>query len=149
MDISLRRKLKVALGNAPFRLKGIGHVVLGMLLAACSSTSHTEKQPHGTKLFFIQIQASQEGISVQTNNVFAGKTPLTLVVLASKEGTFHNFGAPQYVIQAVPALTNGIWPTQAFRTGSGSTPGDRIPGTIFFDMEHPSASFSVDTFPDN
>jgi len=139
--------------NERFHLKGkvllLGNVVAVLLLAACSSTTPAEKEPHGTKLFYIQIQASHEGVSIETNNVFAGKAPFTLGVLGNKGGTFHNFGSLEYVVRAVPAVTNGSWPTQAFKTGDGSTPGDRIPGMIFFDMDRPSASFSVDTLPED
>ena len=97
----------------------------------------------------MQVQASREGISVETNNVFAGKAPLTVKVFGDKGGTFHNFGAPQYVVRAVPAMTNAFVPTQRFKTGTKSTPGDKIPGVIFFDMDRPTGSFTIDTFPEN
>src|SRR5258708_25435541 len=117
------------------------------VLAGCSTTPNGEKGPESTIAFYVQVQASQEGIRVETNSVYAGKTPLTLRLFGDEGGTFHNFGAPQYIVRALPANTNRFVPTQVFRTGAGSTPGDRIPGLIFFDMEQATGSFSIDTFP--
>lgn len=122
---------------------------LAAVLLGCSSTPPGEKGPQGTQAFYVQVQASREDIRIETNNVFAGNSPLTLKIFGDKGGTFHNFGAPQYTIRAAPASTNGISPTQVFKTGQGSSPGDKIPGTIFFDMDRPGGSFSIDTFPEN
>jgi len=122
---------------------------LGALLNACSTSAPGEKGPDGTRAFYLQVQASRDGISVETNNVLAGKAPLTIKVFGDTGGTFHNFGAPQFVVRALPATTNAFVPTQKFRTGTKSTPGDKIPGVVFFDMDRPSGSFTIDTFPEN
>jgi hypothetical protein len=119
-----------------------------LFIIGCSSTPTDDKGVEGTKAFYIHVQASREGISIETNNVFAGKAPLTLKLFGDKDGTFHNFGASQYVVRALPESTNHFIPTQAFNTGTKSSPGDRIPGLIFFDMDNASGSFSVYTFPD-
>jgi hypothetical protein len=121
--------------------------VAGLLLS-CTSTPKADKGPESTKAFYVQVQASREGVSIETNNVFAGKAPLVLRLMGDQDGTFHNFGAPEYVVRAVPETTNAFIPTQAFKTGDKSSPGDRIPGLIFLDMSNPSGSFSVDTFPE-
>jgi hypothetical protein len=117
-------------------------------MLGCSSTPKADKGPEGTKAFYVQVQTSREGVSIETNNVFAGKAPLVLRLMGDKDGTFHNFGSPQYVIRALPESTNSFIPTQVFKTGDKSSPGDRVPGLIFFDMNSASGSFSVDTFPD-
>ena len=124
------------------------HSAFAAVLLGCSSTPKGDKGPEGTKAFYIQVQASREGVSIETNNVFAGKAPFLLRLMGDKDGTFHNFGSPQYVVRALPATTNAFTPTQAFKTGDKSSPGDRIPGLIFFDMSSASGSFSVDTFPE-
>jgi hypothetical protein len=117
-------------------------------LLGCTSTPKGDKGPEGTKAFYVQVQASREGVSIETNNVFAGKAPFVLRLMGDKDGTFHNFGSPQYVVRALPETTNAFVPTQVFKTGDGSSPGDRIPGLIFLDMNSASGSFSVDTFPE-
>lgn len=126
----------------------LSHAGVAGLLLSCSSTPKGDKGPESTKAFYVQVQASRDGVSIETNHVFAGKAPLVLRLMGDKDGTFHNFGAPQYFVRAVPETTNAFIPTQAFKTGDKSSPGDRIPGLIFLDMSNPSGSFSVDTFPE-
>jgi hypothetical protein len=126
----------------------LSHAALATGLLSCSSTPKADKGPESTKAFYVQVQASREGVSIETNNVFAGKAPFVLRLMGDQDGTFHNFGAPEYVVRAVPETTNAFIPTQAFKTGDKSSPGDRIPGLIFLDMSNPSGSFSVDTFPE-
>ena len=129
-------------------LNGLSSVGVAVALLSCSSTPQGDKGPEGTKAFYVQVQASREGVSIETNNVFAGKAPFVLRLMGDKDGTFHNFGSPEYVVRALPETTNGFAPTQVFKTGNGSSPGDRIPGLIFLDMNSASGSFSVDTFPE-
>ena len=96
----------------------------------------------------MHVQASRDGVGIETNNVLAGKAPLVLRLMGDKGGTFHNFGDSQYVVRAVPDSKNSPVAMQVFKTGNKSSPGDRIPGLIFLDIDNPSGSFSVDTFPD-
>jgi hypothetical protein len=125
----------------------LSHVAVAVVLVSCSSTPAGDKGADGTEAFYIQVQASSDGVSIETNSVFAGKAPLTLRLFGDKDGTFHNFGTPQYVVRALPGSTNAFVPTQVFKTGNKSSPGDRIPGLIFFDMDSANGSFSVDTLP--
>jgi hypothetical protein len=118
-----------------------------VMLASCSSTPAGDKGADGTTAFYVQVQASREGVTIETNNAFAGKAPMTLRLFGDKDGTFRNFGAPDYVVRALPGSTNAFIPTQVFKTGNKSSPGDRIPGLIFLDMESASGSFSLDTLP--
>jgi hypothetical protein len=137
------------MGNLVNRISVILSCAAGaVFIIGCSSTPADDKGADGTTAYYIRVQTSREGISIETNNVFAGKSPLTIKLFGDKDGTFHNFGAPQYVVRALPESTNHFIPTQAFRTGNKSSPGDRVPGMIFFDMDSASGSFSVDTFPD-
>ena len=137
------------MNNLPTRaLRVLAFAALAAVLLSCSSTPKADKGPESTKAFYVQVQASREGVSIETNNVFAGKAPFVLRLMGDQDGTFHNFGAPEYVVRAVPETTNAYIPTQVFKTGDKSSPGDRIPGLIFLDMNNPSGSFSVDTFPE-
>ena len=122
---------------------------IAAFIAGCETTPSSEKGPEHTKTFYVQVQASVEGVRIETNNAFAGNAPLTLRILGNKDGTFHNFGNPQFVFRALPLTTNGLAPVQVFKAGTSSSPGDRIPGLIFFDMARPTGSFSVDSAAEN
>jgi len=134
-------KICSKMNNLPRRaLRVLAFAGVAAVLLGCSSTPTGDKGPEGTKAFYVQVQASREGVSIETNNVFAGKAPFVLRLMGDKDGTFHNFGAPEYVVRAVPETTNAFIPTQAFKTGNKSSPGDRVPGLIFLDMRNPSGS---------
>jgi hypothetical protein len=98
--------------------------------------------------YFIKVESSVPGAGVETNGVFAGKTPLTLKVFGDYPGYFHNFGSPEFVLRASPENTNEFFQTRTFRTGRGSTPGDRIPGFIFLDLSQPGGGVIIDLAPD-
>ena len=123
---------------------------MAVVVAGCETTPKGEKGPEHTKSFYVQVQASVEGVRIETNNMYAGTAPVTLRILGNKNGTFHNFaGNPQFVFRALPVTSNGLAPTQVFKAGNSSSPGDRIPGLIFFDMARPGGSFSVDSAAEN
>jgi len=126
----------------------MGSTVAAAVLLGCSSTPNGDKGTEGTTAFYVHVQASRDGVGIETNNVLAGKAPLVLRLMGDKGGTFHNFGDSQYVVRAVPDSKNSPVAMQVFKTGNKSSPGDRIPGLIFLDIDNPSGSFSVDTFPD-
>jgi hypothetical protein len=123
---------------------------LASLLTACRTT--TPDSEHGsdkTAAFYLKVESSVPGVTIETNNVFAGKTPLTLRIFGDSQGsTFHNFGSPEYVLRALPLTTNQFLQTRVFKTGKGSAPGEKIPGLIFFDMSQQSGGLIIDTFPD-
>lgn len=126
-------------------------LLAGLCLAAggCgTSAPNTERGPERTVAQYVKVESSVPGVSIETNNVFAGKTPLTLVVFGDAPGTFHNFGKPQFVLRALPLSTNQFLQTKVFRAGKGSAPGDSIPGLVFFDMSQPSGAMQIDTFPE-
>ena len=123
---------------------------LAGMLAGCQTSPPDSKPKQGkTIAYYLRIESSEPGVSIETNKVYAGKTPLTLQILGDAPGTFHDFGSPEYILRALPLTTNQFLQTKAFRTGKkGSAQGDRIPGLIFFDMSQPSGALLIDTFPD-
>jgi len=122
---------------------------LAALLAGCQTgPPDDEHGPDGTVAYYIKVESSVPGASVETNHVFAGKTPLTLKVLGDYPGSFHNFGSPEFVLSALPSSANEFVQTRIFKTGHGSKPGERIPGLVFFDLSQPSGALLVDSTPD-
>ncbi|PWU13370.1 MAG: hypothetical protein C5B50_19340 [Verrucomicrobia bacterium] len=118
------------------------------VLAGCSTVFQTESGPDHTVASYVQVESSVPGVTVETNNVYAGKTPLTLKVFGNEDGTFHDFGHPEFVIRALPLSTNQFEQTQRFHVSSHAGPGDTIPGLIFFEMDRRTGGLSVDSIPD-
>jgi hypothetical protein len=122
--------------------------LVGASLAGCETTPDDEKGADHTVGYYMRVEASEPGVSIETNGVFAGKTPLQLHVFGDKNGFFHNLGSPEYSVRALPIHTNQFPQAQVFSTGNKSLPGARIPGLIFFDMNQKSGSFSLDLMPE-
>jgi hypothetical protein len=124
-------------------------VLVAAVLVGCSTTPDAESGPHGTIAYYVKVESSEPGVSIETNHVYAGTAPLRLKVFGNKDGSFHNFGSPEYVVGALPLTTNQFLQTQSFRTAGKSAPGANIPGLIFFDLNRKNASFSLDVAPEN
>lgn len=123
--------------------------VLVCLLPACQTTGpDTERGPDRTVAAYLKVESSVPGIAVETNGVFAGKTPLTLRIFGDAGGTFHSFGSPEYTLRALPSTTNEFTQVKAFRAGTRSVPGEKIPGLIFFDMSQPEGTVLIDSIPE-
>jgi hypothetical protein len=119
------------------------------ILAGCRSASaDTETGPNRTIADYLRIESSVPGVNIETNNVLAGKTPLTLKIFGDVSGTFHNFGSSEYIVRALPLTTNQFLQTRVFRTGKSSSPGDKIPGLLFFDMSQQGSGVLIDSIPD-
>ena len=125
-------------------------LVSAALLVSCNTPPfHTgETGPDGTLPYFMSVESSEPGASIETNHVFAGKTPLTIKVFGDYPGNFHDFGSPEFVLRVSPENTNEVIQTRIFRTGRGSTPGDRIPGLVFLDLAQPGTGAIIDSTPD-
>jgi len=121
---------------------------VGLVTGCQSSSSETEHGPGRTIAFYISVDSSVPGVTIETNKVIAGKTPLTLKVFGDVTGGFHNFGSPEFVVRALSSSTNEFTQSKSFRTGKNSAPGDRIPGFIFFDMSRPTSGISIDSVPE-
>jgi len=123
--------------------------VTAATLFGCATAPDSGKRPGGTVAYSVRVESSEPGVTIETNSVYAGKTPLQLKVLGGKDRTFHNFGSPQYLVRALPLNTNQFLQTQTFSTGDRSSPGARIPGLIFFNMNQKDGGFSIDVDPEN
>jgi hypothetical protein len=105
------------------------------LLAGCQSIPPgAERGPDGTIAYDVLIEASEPGARIEANGEVVGNTPLHLKVFGDTDGTFHDFGAFEYVVRALPVATNQFVQTRVFHTGRMFTPEDRIPQRISFDM---------------
>lgn len=113
------------------------------LFAGCETIPPgAEPGPNGTIAYNVLIEASEPGAKVQVNNQVVGNTPLTLKVFGDKDGTFHDFGSFEYVVQALPVRTNQFAQTRVYHTGKMFGPEDRIPDRIYFDMNQPSQAYA-------
>lgn len=123
--------------------------VLGLLLLAlgasgCSTTDsnptdRVERGRDGTIAYKVLIESSEPGVRIEANQEYVGDTPLTLTIFGDKDGTFHNFGSPEYVIRALPTKPGQAAQVKVFRTGKWFAPEDMIPKRILFDQEHPAS----------
>jgi len=108
-------------------------------LAGCQTfPPGAERGPHGTMAYEVPIEASDAGVKVYANGERVGETPFKLKVFGDPDGTFHNFGSDQYVLQAVPTQTNQFAQIRVFQTGGVFVPEDKIPVSVHFDMNQPS-----------
>lgn len=96
-----------------------------------------EPGPHGTMAYLVPVETSEQGVTIYANGQKAGVTPLTLKIFGDPDGTFHDFGSYNFVVQAVPTKTNQFVQTRVFGTGRMFTPQDKIPERIQFDMSQP------------
>ncbi len=121
-------------------------VMLSAVLGSgCVSTGNkVEKGPNGTIAYLVEIESNEPGARVEANGDSVGKTPMTLKIFGDKDGTFHNFGSDQYVVQVFPVRTNQFIQTRTFRTGGWFSQEDRIPKRLYFDLNQKSEGFSID-----
>jgi hypothetical protein len=123
-------------------------VGLVALVTGCESVPPgVERGPHGTIAYDVLVESSPPGVRIAANGEDVGVTPLTLRIFGDKDGTFHDFGAYEYVVQAYPADTNQYLQTRVFQTGRMFTPQDTIPRQIFFEMHQPPARYVVPAYP--
>jgi hypothetical protein len=121
----------------------------GMLAGCQTSVPDSEAGPEKTAAYYIKVESSEPGVTIETNKVYAGQTPLTFKVFGDSPGAFHDFGRREYTVRALPLTTNQFLQTRVFRTGKASALGDRIPGFIFFDMSRQGGEgFLIDSIPD-
>ncbi|HXJ58410.1 MAG TPA: PEGA domain-containing protein [Verrucomicrobiae bacterium] len=117
-----------------------------VLLAGCATngTSKPERGPEGTIAYSIQIESSEPGARVEANGEYLGKTPIVVKIFGDKDGTFHNFGADDYVIKVYPVKQGQYLQTKVFRTGRWFSQQDKIPSKLYFDLEVKSEGFTID-----
>jgi hypothetical protein len=116
-----------------------------LLFIGCATTSSgPEKGPDGTIAYHVQIESSEPGARVEANGDYVGNTPTTLKIFGDKDGTFHNFGSSDFIIQVTPQNTNHFPQTRVFRTGGWFSQEDQIPKRLFFDTTKKSEGFTIE-----
>jgi len=123
------------------RLWLIALAAVGFLTGCESLPPGAERGPHGTMAFLVPVEASVPGTKIYANGHEAGVAPLTLKIFGDKDGTFHDFGAYEFVVQAVPSQTNQHVQTKVFQTGRMFSPEDKIPERIVFNMDLPPTTY--------
>jgi hypothetical protein len=129
-----------------------GVVLLVLVGTGCSTNiavpRDAERGPDGTIAYHVLIESSEPGVRIEANNDYIGNTPVTLKIFADPDGTFHNFGSPEYVIRALPVKPGQYPQAKVFRTGKWFAPEDMVPKRIFFDMSQPtSGAFGTGAAP--
>ena len=120
------------------------HLALLVLVLGCATNDpapagNPERGRDGTVAYYVSVEASESGVRIEANEDYIGTAPLTLKIFGDKDGTFHNFGSPEYVIRAFPTKPGQYPQTKVFRTGKWFQPEDMIPKRIYFDMQQPSS----------
>ena len=110
----------------------------GLLVGCVSTPPGAEHGPQGTIAYDVLVEASPPGARIFANGADIGNAPVHLKIFAKKDGRFHDFGAPYYVVQAVPVTTNQFPQARYFLAASAAAHVDHVPKQIYFDMSHPT-----------
>lgn len=111
-------------------------------LTGCQSIPPgAERGPDGTMAYDVLVDAASPGAHIRANGQDIGNTPVHLKIFGDPDGTFHDFGSYNYVVEALPLATNQFPQTRYFQTGHLMTPEDHIPPQIYFDMSQPPQTY--------
>lgn len=97
-------------------------------------TQKPERGPQGTIAYLVEVDSNEVGARIEVNGETVGKTPCTIKIFGDKDGTFHNFGSPDFVITAYPPQGDRKPQFKYFRTGGWFSSEDKIPQKIYFDF---------------
>jgi len=112
--------------------------VAGLMVGCVSVPPGVEHGPQGTIAYDVLVEASPPGARIFANGADVGNTPVHLKIFAKKDGRFHDFGAPYYVVQALPITTNQFPQARYFLAASAAAHVDHVPKEINFDMSRPA-----------
>lgn len=87
--------------------------------------------------YIVNITASEPDVRIEANGQAIGNAPVRLKIFGDRDGTFHDFGSYEYIIQAFPTKTNQYVQTRVFGTGKMFSKEDRIPAEVHFEMNKP------------
>ena len=131
-----------------FVVTGVSAALFGLLFVGCHSLPPgAEPGPDGTMAYNVLVDASSPGASIRVNGTVIGNTPLHLKIFGDPDGTFHDFGSYNYVVEALPLTTNQFPQVRYFQTGHLMTPEDRIPAQIYFNMNQPPPVYATPASP--
>ncbi|HZV33422.1 MAG TPA: hypothetical protein VFB72_02510 [Verrucomicrobiae bacterium] len=110
-----------------------------LLVSGCETPTPpgVERGPDNTIAYDVLVQATPPGAAIRANGQEIGTTPVHLKIFGDRDGTFHDFGSSYYVVEALPVATNQYPQVRYFGTGHLFGPEDRIPQSIYFDMNQP------------
>ena len=139
--------VKLVCMNAKIAFLVPGLAALALLTGCETLPPNVEHGPHGTIAYVVSIEASEPGAKIEANGEYVGNTPVRIKIFGDRDGTFHDFGSPYYVIKALPLATNQYPQTAWFGTGRLFGREDKIPERINFDMTKPQPVAPPDSPP--
>lgn len=138
-------------GNRKTRSCLVGWWAGIVIVAGCATsgpaTRSAERGLQGTVAYRVRVEASEPGVRIEANQEYVGTTPLDLKVFGDKDGTFHCFDNPDFIIRAVPVKPGQHGHAKYFHTGDFFTGEDQIPKRVFFDMMQPERSVADGSAP--
>ena len=139
-----QRSARLAVGRQVLAVLASG--ALAFAAAGCASPNPAlkaaERGPQGTVAFRVLVESSEPGVQIKANQELVGTTPFELKIFGDKDGTFHCFDNPNYIIQAIPAKPEQLQHSKYFHTGDFFTGEDKIPRRVFFNMTEPEKSYA-------
>jgi len=114
-------------------MKSLANIVL-LCLVGCASTGDPERGRDGTIAYYIEIESEPPGQRIEVDHDYIGRTPIRYKIFGDPDGTFHNWGQYEVLIEALPDSTNLFPQSKLFRTGGWWSPEDKIPSRIYFNM---------------
>jgi hypothetical protein len=123
-------------------MKKLG-ILLFLVVVICGCASPARKT--------IMIDSDPQGVRVEINNAYIGKTPTTYTLATNPEGEFLGSwaNAPEVEFVATPpADMPGLFvQRKQFSPNGFFRAGDKIPEKMFFDMHQKQEGFSIDLTP--
>lgn len=115
-------------------------IAITAITAGCVSEMdpNSGRGPGGTVPYRVMVEASDPGARIEVNGQTVGNTPMEITIWGDPDGTFHNFGSPDYAIRVLPVRAGQSAQTKVFRTGTLVELEDRIPQRLFFDLNLPA-----------
>jgi len=131
-------------GSRPLLLLALLTAVAGCATSS-RSVNDAERGPQGTIAYLMRVESSEPGARIEVNEEDVGKTPMDVRVWGDPDGTFHNFGASEFVIRVFPVREGQSVQTKVFRTGKWFSQEDRVPKKLYFDLDQKAqAGFTTD-----
>lgn len=97
--------------------------------------------------FQIAIDSDPQGVRIEVNNDYVGKTPTTYSIAGNRDRSFNGNWVQGSMIEIVATppvgVTNLSVQRKVFRPSAFFQQGDHIPERIFFDMHQKSEQFNL------
>jgi hypothetical protein len=114
-------------------------LLVGLLVGGCASE---------LPKFRIAIDSDPEGMRIEVNNEYIGKTPVTYTVAGNADRSFNGAwvqrGDIEFVATPPHDVANLFVQKKSFSPSAFFKQGDRIPERIFFDMHEKTSNLQID-----